>query len=46
MIVGLRHKSDFQPQPPSDTTLLPGDVLVAMGTPVALERLEDLFGAR
>ena len=46
MIVGLRRKSDFQPQPPSDTTLLPGDVLVAMGTPVALERLEDLFGAR
>ncbi len=46
MIVGLRRGSDFQPQPPSDTTLLPGDVLVAMGTPDALERLEDLFGAR
>jgi voltage-gated potassium channel len=45
MIVGLRRQSDFQPQPPSDTTLLPGDVIVAMGTPRALERLESLFGA-
>ena len=45
MIVGLRRQSDFQPQPPSDTTLLPGDVIVAMGTPGALERLESLFGA-
>jgi voltage-gated potassium channel len=49
MIVGLRRKSDFQPQPPAETILLPGDVIVAMGTPGALERLEDLMepdGAR
>ena len=49
MIVGLRRKSDFQPQPPAETMLLPGDVIVAMGTPGALERLEDLMepnGAR
>lgn len=43
MIVGLRRESAFQPQPPADITLLPGDVVVAMGTPSALERLEDLF---
>ncbi len=44
MIVGLRRQSDFQPQPPAETMLLPGDVIVAMGTPGTLERLEDLFG--
>jgi voltage-gated potassium channel len=43
MIVGLRRKADFQPQPPADTMLLPGDVIMAMGTPSALERLEDLL---
>jgi voltage-gated potassium channel len=46
MIVGLRRQSDFQPQPPAETTLLPGDVIVAMGTPGTLERLEDLFTGR
>ena len=43
MIVGLRRDTDFQPQPPADIQLLPGDVVIAMGTPEALERLEDLF---
>ncbi|HUN79868.1 MAG TPA: TrkA family potassium uptake protein [Solirubrobacteraceae bacterium] len=43
MIVGLRRASVFQPQPPGDTRLAPGDVLVAMGTPRTLERLEELF---
>ncbi len=43
MIVGLRRDSRFQPQPPGDIVLLPGDVVMAMGTPTALERLEDLF---
>jgi voltage-gated potassium channel len=43
MIVGLRRDSQFQPQPPADIQLLPGDVVMAMGTPTALERLEDLF---
>jgi voltage-gated potassium channel len=32
-----------QPQPPAETVLRPGDVLVAMGTVNALARLEDLF---
>jgi voltage-gated potassium channel len=43
MIVGLRRQSDFQPQPPAETMLLPGDVILAMGTPATLERLEDLL---
>ena len=43
MIVGLRRGSTFQPQPPGDTMLLPGDIVKAMGTPSALERLERLF---
>jgi len=43
MIVGLRRDGHFQPQPPGDATLLPGDVLMAMGTPATLERLERLF---
>ncbi|HYM54421.1 MAG TPA: TrkA family potassium uptake protein, partial [Solirubrobacteraceae bacterium] len=44
MIVGLRRGPDFHPQPPAETTLRPGDVIVAMGTPTALERLEGLLG--
>jgi voltage-gated potassium channel len=43
MIVGLRRDEAFQPQPPADIQLLPGDVVVAMGTLEALERLEELF---
>ncbi len=43
MIVGLRRESLFQPQPPADILLLPGDVVMAMGTSIALERLEELF---
>ncbi len=45
MIVGLRRGSDFQPQPPAEITLLPRDVILAMGTPSALERLEGLLEA-
>jgi len=45
MIVGLRRGADFQPQPPAETPLLGGDVIVAMGTPTALERLEGLLDA-
>jgi voltage-gated potassium channel len=45
MIVGLRRRSDFEPQPPAETSLLPGDVIVAMGTPTALGRLEGLLDA-
>jgi len=43
MIVGLRRGAAFQPQPPAETPLLSGDVIVAMGTPLALERLEGLL---
>ena len=43
MIVGLRHGAEFQAQPPNDAVLLPGDIIVAMGTPAALDRLESLF---
>jgi uncharacterized protein with PhoU and TrkA domain len=43
MIVGLRRGSDFQPQPPAETILHPGDVIVAMGTAAALSRLEGLL---
>ena len=43
MIVGLRRGADFQPQPPAETTLIPGDIIIAIGTPPALERLEGLL---
>jgi voltage-gated potassium channel len=43
MIVGLRRGTDFQPQPPGETTLIPGDIIVAMGTSPTLERLEGLL---
>jgi voltage-gated potassium channel len=43
MIVGLRRGPEFQAQPPGDTTLRSGDVIVAMGTPPALARLEGLL---
>jgi voltage-gated potassium channel len=43
MIVGLRRGAVFQPQPAADTQLLAGDVIVAMGTPSTLERLETLL---
>jgi voltage-gated potassium channel len=43
MIVGMRRDGAFQPQPPGETLLLPGDILMAMGTPRTLERLERLF---
>lgn len=43
IIVGLRHQSRFQPQPAAETALQAGDVIVAIGTPPALERLEDLL---
>jgi voltage-gated potassium channel len=43
MIVGLRRGAQFQPQPPSETTLAAGDVIVAMGTAAALQRLENLL---
>jgi uncharacterized protein with PhoU and TrkA domain len=41
--VGLRRGAEFHPQPPADTAIEPADVLVALGTPAALERLEGLL---
>jgi voltage-gated potassium channel len=43
MIVGMRRDSEFHPQPPADTSIRPNDVLVAIGTPATLRRLEGLF---
>jgi voltage-gated potassium channel len=43
-IVGLRRGGGrLQPQPPSETVLEPGDVIMAMGTPRTMDRLETLF---
>src|SRR3954452_22207869 len=45
-IVGLRHADgSFTPQPAGDQALVAGDVLMAIGTPRTLVRLEDLFRA-
>jgi voltage-gated potassium channel len=46
MIVGFRRGAHFQPQPPAETTLAAGDVIVAMGTAAALQRLENLLEPR
>jgi voltage-gated potassium channel len=46
IIVGLRRGAEFQPQPAGETALLPGDIIIAMGTPSALERLEGLLEQR
>jgi voltage-gated potassium channel len=44
LIVALRRPDGkVEPQPGTDTQLHPGDVLVAAGTAVAMERLEGLF---
>jgi voltage-gated potassium channel len=46
IIVGLRRGTAFTPQPAGDTGLLAGDVIVAIGTPPALERLETVLEER
>jgi voltage-gated potassium channel len=50
IIVGVRDATgQFQPQPPLETVLHAGDVVMAMGTERTMERLEELFspvGAR
>jgi voltage-gated potassium channel len=44
MIVGLRRADgSFYPQPAAEAVLAVGDVVVAMGTPRTLDRLEALF---
>ena len=46
MIVALRRPDGgFLAQPPAETTLGDGDVLVAMGTERTMSRLEALFDA-
>lgn len=43
-IVGMRGGGGaFQPQPPSETVLRAGDVIMAIGTPNTMDRLEALF---
>jgi voltage-gated potassium channel len=43
-IVGLRRRGGgFQPQPQAETVLEAGDVIMAMGTPNTMDRLETLF---
>ena len=43
-IVGLRHADgSFDPMPAAEATLCPGDVIMALGTPNTLDRLEALF---
>jgi voltage-gated potassium channel len=44
VIAGVRKPDGgFHPQPPAETVLHVGDVVVVMGTPRTLERLERLF---
>jgi voltage-gated potassium channel len=44
VIVAVRRADGtLEPQPPAETVLGAGDVLVALGTPTTLERLERLF---
>jgi voltage-gated potassium channel len=43
-IVGVKHADgSFEPQPPPESVLCDGDVLMALGTPRTMERLEALF---
>jgi voltage-gated potassium channel len=47
VIVGLRRgDGTFEPQPPSSTVLREGDLIMAMGTPRTLERLEKALASR
>ena len=42
-IVGVRRPDgSFQPQPPAELVLEPGDVVMAMGTPRTMDRLREL----
>jgi voltage-gated potassium channel len=49
MIIAVRRADGpLLPQPPEDTEIEPGDVVIALGPPQIMERLEELFasGAR
>ncbi|MCW3016418.1 MAG: hypothetical protein JWO02_3510 [Solirubrobacterales bacterium] len=43
IIAALRRDGRFEPQPAGDLVLQAGDVIVALGTPRTMERLEALF---
>lgn len=43
IIAALRRDGRFEPQPAGDIVLRAGDVVVAMGTPQTMDRLENLF---
>jgi voltage-gated potassium channel len=44
MVVAVRHTDGrLEPQPPPESVIEVGDMLVAIGTPAALERLETRF---
>jgi voltage-gated potassium channel len=46
-VVGVRHADgSFRPQPGPETVLLEGDVVMAIGTPRTLQRLEELFSGQ
>ena len=45
MIVGLRRQGGFHPQPEAGTAIEVGDIVVAIGTPATLKRLETVFGS-
>jgi K+/H+ antiporter YhaU regulatory subunit KhtT len=43
-IVAIRHADGrFETQPPAQTVLSVGDMIIAMGPPAAVERLDQLF---
>jgi K+/H+ antiporter YhaU regulatory subunit KhtT len=44
VIVAVRHPDgELETQPPPQTVLNSGDLLIAMGAPTAVERLERMF---
>ena len=44
LIVAIRHQDGvLETQPPVQTTLNVGDMVIAMGAPAAIERLERMF---
>jgi voltage-gated potassium channel len=46
VVVAVRRADgEVEPQPAADATLEPGDVVVAMGTDAAMDRLEGLFAS-
>ena len=44
MIVAIRHRrGQFETQPPADTVLQVGDMIIAMGPPAAVQQLDRKF---